>query len=263
MPMSQPLTPRPAATLLLLRDSHVGPEVLLLKRTADAAFMPEYYVFPGGAVDTADSRLPSAYQLLESATALNAAAHQCQSMQSLTPEQLGYRVAAIRECFEEAGILLAHDASQRPLTDAHVAMSHRQEVFAGQLAIETLCQRFDLQLHLGALYFRDRWVTPLGHTRRFDTRFFVARVPAAQTAREDGHETTDHAWLTAAQALADCKANKRLLARPTIAVLTQLSAFTSVAEILANSLQRQREPSPSDFVSRESAAAQDAHRHGS
>lgn len=228
----QPLVPRPAATLLLLRDSSSGPEVLLLKRTASAAFMPEYYVFPGGAVDAGDGDLSPAYQQLEEGRPPKELASQQSDVQFFGREQLGYRVAAIRECFEEAGILLACDAAQQPLTDTHAALQYRQEVFAGRLTIEALCQRFDLQLALSAIHYLDRWITPLGHTRRFDTRFFVASAPA-QTAREDGHETTDHAWLTAHQALADWQAGKRLLARPTLAVLKVLCGYSSVAAVLA------------------------------
>lgn len=225
--MSVPLKPRPASTLALLRDGDSGPEVLMLQRTHQAVFMPGHYVFPGGAVDRNDHdpELP--------VTVIGHDGDSANQLLDVTEGGLGYLLAAVRECFEEAGVLLARDGEHRWLGQDHPALARREAVAAGELAMLTLCREFDLRLSLDGIAYLDHWITPPGRPRRFDTRFFVAAAPPDQTPRHDGQETIDNIWITPDQALRDHRSGSREFAIPTRSVLERLRAFDSVAAALA------------------------------
>lgn len=204
-----PATPRDAATVVVVRDGAAGPEVLLLQRAERGDHNSGAWVFPGGLVDAAD-RMQAA------------------------DEEAAFRRAALRECFEECGILLARDAAGGwPALDeaaqARLA-ALRPEVAAGRLAVEALCQRFALLPADDTLHFIAHWVTPAGRAKRFDTRFYVAAVPRGQQALHDAGETTDHVWMTPAEALAPGHA--RRLMTPTRATLEALRVFESTAALL-------------------------------
>ena len=191
---------RPAATVLLLRPSADGtPEVLMLRRHGRSGFAANVWVFPGGVVDERDGDVPP--QRIDGLDAGREAARLGWDAGRLTT----YAVAAARETFEEAGVLLARDAAGRPVDTARddvvalrAALNERgsDADFTAWLADE------DLTLELGSLTPWLRWVTPIQEPKRFDTLFFLATMPEGAIARHDDIETTETRWITAADALA-------------------------------------------------------------
>ena len=198
---------RPASTVMLIRDGDRGVQVFILRRSAQAVFAGGMYVFPGGRVDAVDGPPGS-----------DAAA----------------RVAAIRECFEEAGVLLA-TADGQPIGDGHPALAHRHQVHDGELAMAELCARYGLTLSTAEIVPTQRWVTPTGEMpRRFDTRFYVAAQPTGQTgAVHDDMETVASAWVTAADAAAQHERGELFLLPPTLAAMRFLAGHSTVDEVLA------------------------------
>jgi len=189
--MAEKLVPRPAATLLLLRDGSLGPEAFMLQRTKNAAFLAGAHVFPGGAVDKADRDL----RVLRRVAGVSDA--EASARLGLESGGLAYWVAAIRECFEEAGILLAEDEEGNPVDGARVAAlaPHRGALHAGKLGFGELLEKERLVLRGGELAYFGHWITAPGRARRFDTRFFVAQSPADQAGAHDGTELIDSVWL--------------------------------------------------------------------
>jgi len=201
-----PPTPRDAATVVVVREGATGIEVLLLQRAERGDHNSGAWVFPGGLVDAADR----------------------------ARGELAFARAALRECFEESGILLARDAAGRwpDLPEAARAelAALRPAVAEGRVAIEDVCRRFGLEPAFDSLHFIAHWLTPAARAKRFDTRFFLAVVPPGQQALHDAGETTDHIWMTPAEALAPGHA--RRLMTPTRATLETLGAFASAAALL-------------------------------
>ncbi|WP_148864664.1 MBL fold metallo-hydrolase [Marinobacter fonticola] len=226
------MQPRPASTLALLRESTSGFEVLMLQRSHQAVFMPGFYVFPGGAVDEGDQHddlLPH----LEGHDDASAS-----KLLNLKTGGLGYLTAAIRECFEEAGLLLAQDRDGKPVGTEHPAFNDARERLArGELDLPALCQNHNLRLPLDRLAYIDHWITPPGPPRRFDTRFFVAEAPAGQIARHDGEETIDHCWLNPQAALEEHRAGQRLFGAPTLSVIRRLARYKTLDEALGSAIR--------------------------
>lgn len=230
--MSGPVIPRPAATLALLRDGERGLEVLMMRRTHLAEFAGGAYVFPGGAVDDSDHE-PALAAL---ANGMDDA--QASRVLDVPKGGLAYWIAAIRECCEEAGLLLAYDD-----TGALVSIEgeSRRNEFAGlrralaqgQISLLDLLREQRLTLATDALAYLSRWITQAGRPRRFDTRFFVARAPARQRSEHDGSELLHHAWLTPGDALARHARGEVNLLYPTIKTLQTLARFRTVEEALA------------------------------
>ena len=184
------LTPLPAATVTLVRDATAGLEVLMVQRNFQSGFMPGMYMFPGGALEPEDSAADT-YAL-------------CGSLDDVTASRrlgidrggLAYWVAAIRESFEEAGILLACDAEGIPiaLDDPHTIerfRGHRHALNAGGHGFPSLVKREGLRLAVDRLIYFSHWITPVGAPRRYDTRFFVARAPARQAPLHDNVEAIE------------------------------------------------------------------------
>jgi 8-oxo-dGTP pyrophosphatase MutT (NUDIX family) len=240
---SQLLTPRLASTVLVLRDSGSGPEVFMVRRHEGTAFMAGAHVFPGGAVDALDRDADDSW-----CDGLRPAVQQLRELPG--HDAVAHHVAAARELFEEAGVLLARDAQGAFVSlagrDAHTRFAHyRRAVHSGELRLRTLLERERLRLALDALIHFAHWVTPPVDTRRFDTRFFMARVPPHQVPAHDERETTHGTWLSAASALAAARANEIALPPPTWTTLREVEPFASVAEALAWARARQvvrREP---------------------
>lgn len=207
-----------AATVLVLREGDGAPEVFLVRRSADARFMGGAYVFPGGRVDPgdADPAVPCDLGADEAAARLNEA----------DPARArALFVAAIRECVEEAGILLASGEVSPAVLAALRAR--------GAPPIATLLPP-GVTLRARELVPFARWVTPTRESRRFDARFFLARAPAgADAARHDGRETVASCWLTASAALERARAGEVVLAPPTWRTLSELRAARTVDEALA------------------------------
>jgi 8-oxo-dGTP pyrophosphatase MutT (NUDIX family) len=220
---------------MLLRDTAAGPEVLLLERHAKSEFLPDNYVFPGGRVDDDDFALGARVAGISAAEA-SAALSTVQAEQAL-----GFFVAAIRETFEECGVLLARRRGETKLVDAaHAARlaRHRLAVQAGDASFRELVVAEDLVLAADLLATHGHWITPEDSPRRFDTIFFAAETPPGHEARHDGVELTEHVWLRPEQALADYRAGKRQMILPTWANLETLLGFACAHDALLASRRR-------------------------
>jgi 8-oxo-dGTP pyrophosphatase MutT (NUDIX family) len=222
---------RDAATVMLVRDGVSGLEVFLLRRTPGAVFAGGAHVFPGGAVDDAD-REPGVEACCDGRTDDDAS-----QVLGLESGGLAYWVAAVRECFEEAGVLLAHDRSGELVRFDHPDVAARferarREVAAGSRRLVDVCGDEGLRLALGDIHYVSHWITPPGLSRRFDTRFFVARAPAAQRPLHDRFETVASAWVRPADALAAERRGEIELILPTMHSLGVLDRFAGTDELL-------------------------------
>jgi glyoxylase-like metal-dependent hydrolase (beta-lactamase superfamily II)/8-oxo-dGTP pyrophosphatase MutT (NUDIX family) len=214
-------TPRPAATVVLLRLGPHGPEVLLTHRPASMAFAPNVHVFPGGRVDRADAdpsvQARSVVSPDEAAAAMGG---------DLPPvEALAAYVAAIREAFEEVGILLADHALDADLGDA------RRRLLEASDAFPSIVEELDLRLRTDLLVPLSRWVTPPILERRFDARFFAAMAPDGIEASLVGAEVVAHAWRRPVDALIELAAGELSMWLPTSTTLAQLQHVTSLDEV--------------------------------
>ncbi|MGC1442255.1 MAG: MBL fold metallo-hydrolase [Burkholderiaceae bacterium] len=214
-----PVQPQPAATVILLRDGADGLEILMTRRSTEASFAPGAYVFPGGRVDQADRTL--AREILMSGSTAG----------TTNEEQItdtSFAVAAIRESFEELGILLATNANGQYPDSALVATMDRSHdaSFAKQLADNTL--RADVD----AVQWFSHWITDRDLPRRFDTRFYVARMPDGQHPVADEAEQFEPVWVNPARGLASHEAGQFDMIFPTIRTLRQLTAFQSADELI-------------------------------
>jgi 8-oxo-dGTP pyrophosphatase MutT (NUDIX family) len=223
---NQPVVPRPAATVLLLREGRDSIEVLLIRRHEKLAFMGGMWVFPGGSVCAADAsaaalaRIPDASQT------------GCARLDTLhgepvdAKECLALTVAACRETFEETGVLLASDAAGRHCgNDLAARLQERRRAIASQPELfADLLQAEDLFLRVERLVYWAHWITPSIVPRRFDTRFYLAPVPSDQRAVIDSTETIDHAWMSPAAIVAAAHAGTMPVSHPTLYNLMELDA---------------------------------------
>ncbi len=229
--MTTPVIPRPAATLALLRDGARGLEVLMMRRTHLAEFASGAYVFPGGAVDESD------HDPALAALARGIDDAQASRVLGVPHGGLAYWIAAIRESCEEAGLLLAYDATGELVpvegeSGRAEFTRQRQALSEGRLALADLLRERRLTLATDALAYLSRWITQAGRPRRFDTRFFVARAPARQQSAHDGSELLHHVWLSPEEALARNARGAVNLLYPTIKTLQTLAQFRMVDEVL-------------------------------
>ncbi|MDE0882638.1 MAG: NUDIX domain-containing protein [Myxococcota bacterium] len=201
-----------AATVILLRDSEQGPESFLMRRSMKSRFMPGAYVFPGGKVDPTDA--------------------------SLAPEARSpaFLVAAVREAFEEAGVLLAVDENgEYPRLDDDVDywQEQRRRCLAEPESFARLLADKGLRIATDLVRPWSWWLTPTIESRRFDTRFFIARLPQGQQPLHDGHETTDSLWMPVGQCLNGYQGGSINMAPPTMATMVEMSAFPSADALMA------------------------------
>lgn len=183
-----------------------GIEVFMLRRTLSAAFGSGMYVFPGGKVETTDG------DDLERA----------------------HRLAAIRECFEEAGVLLARSTDTgEHVADGHPALEQRAAINDGTAELLALCEEHRLAPATDELVWVSHWVTPVGEARRFDTRFYLVPAPPAQTSGHDDGETIDSLWVRPEVALARQAAGELMMMPPTVSNLKFLAGFSTVDEAMA------------------------------
>jgi 8-oxo-dGTP pyrophosphatase MutT (NUDIX family) len=220
---------RPAATLMLIRDGVAGMEVLMLRRHPDSVFAADAWVFPGGAVDPSDGDVPAS-------AILGTTDSDASATIGVPAGGLAFLVAAVRECFEEAGVLLARHPSGAALDissdlDATRFARHRRDLLAGRRSLAQVLEAEDLVLDLTDVFYVSHWITPLGPPRRFDTRFFVAAAPPGQTATHDAAETVESVWTTPARALERRASDEIHVVYPTIKNLEVLTRFGSVAEL--------------------------------
>jgi 8-oxo-dGTP pyrophosphatase MutT (NUDIX family) len=227
---------RAAATVMLVRDGETGLEVFMLRRTLQAVFASGLYVFPGGAVDDAD-RGPEVEGVVSGRGDVDASA-----VLGLEHGGLAFWVAAIRECFEEAGVLLARDATgqvvrfDEPEVERRFA-AHRAAVHAGTTRLIDVCASEALRLDVGAVHHVSHWITPIGQPRRFDTRFFVTRAPSAQEPLHDDRETIDSLWAHPLDAIQRFERGELEMITPTLANLRFLAPFERADDALAAAAQ--------------------------
>jgi 8-oxo-dGTP pyrophosphatase MutT (NUDIX family) len=227
--MSKP--PRESSTVMLLRDGAAGLEVFMVRRHLNSDFVGGAYVFPGGSLDEADCTLTRYGGLApeEAARRLDLPADRA----------LGHWGAAIRETFEEAGVLLARQGGQVPaLADEARWEAHRRELLAGTLSWCDLLDREDLVLACDLVAYFSHWITPEGTPKRFTTRFFVAMVPAGQRPLADEKEVEAGVWVRPAEALAAYERGEMTMIFPTLRTLEELATFKSAAEALAACRER-------------------------
>ncbi len=222
---------RDAATVLLLRDRAVGGyEVFLVRRTNKASFMASAMVFPGGRLDDADGALAERCALTpaEAATRMG---------MDDGARALGLLVAGVRETFEEAGVLLACRGGAmldlRAPDEAARFQRHRDALNAGETTLAAIVAAEDLRLAVDRLGFFAHWITPEVEPKRYDTRFLATRAPEGQRPLHEGVETTDSAWMSPAEALAEYAARRIELAPPTLRILSEIAQLPDVAAVLA------------------------------
>lgn len=222
-----PVTPRDASTVVLTRPGAAGLEVLLTQRPPSMNFAAGLHVFPGGAVDAGDLNPALAGR---SALPAGAAAAALGSEKSAA-HCLAYYLAAVRELFEEAGILLAEHAGGAPLAVSEAALSSRAAVAGGTLGWIEFCERFDLRLRCDLLVYLARWITPASMPRRFDTRFFAAPLPPGQQPQPDPGEVEHLAWMTPRAALEALRRGQIQMWLPTSTTLHHLADAREFEEI--------------------------------
>jgi 8-oxo-dGTP pyrophosphatase MutT (NUDIX family) len=224
---------RPAATVIIARaarDGADGFEIFMLRRTSRAAFAGGMYVFPGGRVDPDDHL--HAYDVVREGPS----AAQAPQQAALGDEWRGYWVAGIRETFEEAGLLLAYASDGDLLAYDAASRSrfegYRRPLHDGTLSLLEICHREQLKLAVDHIHFVNRFITPFGRPRRFDTRFFLAEAPPGQRGIHDEKETVDSIWLSPAEAIARNDAGNFDLMRVTRMQLETLAGFSSHADLM-------------------------------
>jgi 8-oxo-dGTP pyrophosphatase MutT (NUDIX family) len=223
--MSDPGTaiasPRPAATVVILRDGAEGLEVFMVVRHQEIDFSSGALVFPGGKVDAQDSHAAWAELAPYSGTAPDRA----------------FVVAAARETFEEAGLVLARRRGRQSLLEAddthRLVEAYRGSLLAGETTFLDLVRREDLSLATDLMLPFAHWITPERVAKRFDTYFLLVAAPVEQLGAHDGRESVEGFWIAPRQALSDAEAGTRTLVLPTQMNLLKLARYASVAEAVA------------------------------
>ncbi len=236
-PAADAVVLRPAATVMLVRDAEEPAsddsalEVLMVRRNLQSDFVGGVYVFPGGAVDPLDGG--------REAEALSQGRSDVEASILLGIENggLAYWVAALRETFEEAGLLLAERPGGPPLLGGDVEeearfLAERALVNKGERRFLDICREERLQLLVGDVHYFAHWITPRGSPRRYDTRFFVAAAPAGQQAAHDAGETIAETWISPRRALEGHRKGVFDIIFPTVRNLQAISRFATSAELL-------------------------------
>ncbi|MET3179563.1 UNVERIFIED_ORG: glyoxylase-like metal-dependent hydrolase (beta-lactamase superfamily II)/8-oxo-dGTP pyrophosphatase MutT (NUDIX family) [Variovorax guangxiensis] len=211
----EPAPLHPAATVLLLRDSAAGIEVLMTRRSATASFAPGAYVFPGGHIDEADE----------------AAKRIATRRPTQSRVQRTQAIAAIREAFEELGILLAHHADGSPVAAEDIAAMDRGNTAGTAFADQ--CAARGLMLDSDRVFTFAHWMTDRDLPRRFDVPFLVARMPEGQTPTADENEQFEPCWVRPADALARHEAGTFFMIFPTVRTLQRMATYATVDALLA------------------------------
>ena len=229
--MAEAATARPASTILLLRDSAERPddkgreeiEVFMMVRHHEIEFSSGALVFPGGSVDASDREIIARPELYTGGEGYDAAA-------------LSFRIAAIRETFEESGILLARPRGSKDLVPAKqaagIAASHRLALAERKITFLDVLADTGMVLALDELVAYAHWITPEGMPKRFDTWFFLAAAPPEQLGAHDGRESTDSLWLSPREAIAGGESGRFKLPFPTTRNLIKLGKQPNVKAAL-------------------------------
>ncbi len=217
-----PIEPRPASTVLLLRDGPGGIEVLMVTRNVASDFASGALVFPGGRVDAADGG-PAMLSC-------------CRDVAGSDPGAMAFRVAAVRETFEEAHLLLGRRLGGNRLLAAG-EVERLEAAAAARLGrppqFADLLDGGEVELATELLVPFAHWITPVGPPKRFDTHFFLAPAPAEQVAAHDGREAVETVWISPQQAIAESEARRVTLVFATRMNLAKLGRSRTVAEALA------------------------------
>lgn len=221
-----PVPARDAATVVLLRDDPL--EVYLLRRQGTMAFAAGAYVFPGGSVDPRDADQAVAW-------AGPSPAEWGEVLRTGESTARGLVCAAVRETFEESGVLLAGPGPGTVVTDTTGDdwEADRLALIARTLSFAEFLDRRGLVLRSDLLKAWGHWITPVMETRRFDTRFFVAALPSGQRTRDVGGEASEVAWMRPGDALAAAREHTAFLMPPTFRTLTEMAAFETIGDVLS------------------------------
>jgi 8-oxo-dGTP pyrophosphatase MutT (NUDIX family) len=222
--MTETITPRPASTVLLLRDSAAREiEVFMMVRHHQIEFNSGALVFPGGSVEAGDTAIAERGELYSGGEGCDAAG-------------LSFRIAGIRETFEESGILLARPKGSTALVDAkrasEIEAAHRTALNERKTSFLDVLVAGDLSLAIDALVPYAHWITPEGMPKRFDTWFFLAAAPPDQIGAHDGRESTDSVWVSPHEALEGGENGRFKLPFPTTRNLIKLGKQPRVAAAL-------------------------------
>ena len=217
------VVPIPSATVVLVRDARNGPEVFLALRKKNAAFGASY-VFPGGGIDPVDKNFESNITDNENKV--------INDYLDLKTGGFEYFSAAIRELFEEAGILLVLD-DKKQFPEHLNLQQYRDLIYSKRLCWNDFIDENSLHLDHNKLVYFSYWVTPLYLSRRYTTRFFITEIPAKQEASHCGKELIDSRWITAKEALIARRKKEINIPYPTAITLMQIRRFDRVSEILA------------------------------
>ena len=224
--------PRPAATVVLVREGASPLEVLLLRRNRSTGFVPGAYVFPGGRVDARDGD-PDLVGRVEGLGTEEAAARL--ALRGADPPAIAYYLAAAREAFEETAILVAATTAQLQRDADRLRLrSLRDELMAGDIDFGEVLDGLGARLDGTAIEYIAHWITPEAEPRRYDTRFFAAIVPPKSEPSPDPREMTDAVWLAPAEALARHEAGRLPMIFPTIRTLEGLSTFDTPDAVLSH-----------------------------
>jgi len=248
------VVPVDAATVMLLRpcsgEDSEGIEVLLVLRNRKSSFVPGYYVYPGGVIDAEDYG-PGMERFVRGLDRQKAALLIGDMTQA--EKALGVWMAAVRETFEEAGLLIARrkDGSSVAFEtdgDRRRFERYRQALIQGEMKFSSILETEDLVLHGDDLYYFSHWITPEPLPKRYDVRFFMASLPAGQSVSHDGVELTSHVWIRPAEALRQYDAGKIGMVLPQIMTLRELCRFRTVEEALECAKERRVEATRTKMV---------------
>lgn len=238
-----PVDPKDAATVILMRPGRTGSglEVLMVLRHPRNKFVADSYVFPGGALDEEDCE--EMFEPLCRGLDLGAAAALIPDMP--TPGRaLGAWVAAVRETFEEVGIMLAYNRDGRILTfrgDSEAARfrEYRRLLNQRSIVLRNILEKEKLTLATDRIFYYSHWITPELSPIRYNVRFFTAVAPEDQVPGHDGHELTGHVWITPGEALQANREGRFRMVLPTIITLTELALFDSMESVIRSTRNKQ------------------------
>lgn len=222
---------KPAATVMLI-DDRPDLKVLMMRRDANTVFAGGMWVFPGGSVDSSDDHAD--FQSISE----HRSDEEASQLMGLESGGLAYYIAAIRECFEEAGVLLARFKGANEavsLTDAmHTSKfeTYREQVNDGTLDFLDFVQAEGLIVDAGEMHYIAHWITPPGPPRRFNARFFIARMPKDQEPIHDNRETVHAEWFAPNEVVQKFDAGEMVLMTPTLRMVRSLSLFGSTEEVM-------------------------------
>lgn len=230
--------PADASTVLLIRscpDNRIKDiEVLMVKRNHKSSFVPGFYVFPGGVVDSEDFK--DGFECFIRGMDRVKASRILYDMKPAN-KALGAWVAAVRETFEEVGILLAQRKNGEPVTirteeERRIFYNYRQSLIEKKVHFSQMLEAEELFLSLDRLNYFSHWITPEFLPLRYDVRFFVAEMPSNQDVMHDGVELTGHVWIRPSDALRQYEQGMLDMVLPQIMTLEEMKLFNTVAEVI-------------------------------